>query len=122
MTSPETSRGYFAIGAERMSKSLNLGNLMRSAHAFGAAFTFTIGASYSALEAIADTSRGSQHLPHYDWKSVDQLVLPRGCKLVGIELLDDAIELRAFCTRSRPRTYWGPRRARCRRSFSGAAT
>lgn len=96
MTSPETSRGYFAIGAERMSKSLNLGNLMRSAHAFGAAFTFTIGASYSALEAIADTSRGSQHLPHYDWKSVDQLVLPRGCKLVGIELLDDAIELPRF--------------------------
>ena len=31
---PPTARGYFAIGAERMSKSLNLGNLMRSAHGF----------------------------------------------------------------------------------------
>ena len=41
---PPTPRGYFAIGAERSSKALNLGNLMRSAHAFGASFTFTIGA------------------------------------------------------------------------------
>jgi hypothetical protein len=41
-------RGYFAIGAERISKALNLGNLMRSAHGFGASFTFTIGASYQA--------------------------------------------------------------------------
>ena len=35
---PPTPRGYFAIGAERMSKALNLGNLMRSAHGFGAIF------------------------------------------------------------------------------------
>ena len=91
-----SARGYFAIGAERMSKSLNLGNLMRSAHAFGAAFTFTIGANYSALEAMADTSRGSQHLPHYDWGHLDEMALPRGCKLVGIELVEGAIELPVF--------------------------
>lgn len=89
-------RGYFAIGAERLSKSLNLGNLMRSAHAFGAGFTFTIGATYHALEAAADTSKGTQHLPHYNWRSLDQMALPEGCKLVGIELLDDAIDLPAF--------------------------
>ena len=29
---PPLGRGYFAIGAERISKALNLGNLMRSAH------------------------------------------------------------------------------------------
>ena len=45
-------RGYFAIGAERVSKALNLGNLMRAAHGFGASYTFTIGASYAALEAF----------------------------------------------------------------------
>ncbi len=56
-TWPPTARGYFAIGAERMSKSLNLGNLMRSAHGFGASFTFTVGATYQALEAQADTSK-----------------------------------------------------------------
>lgn len=104
----DTSRGYFAIGAERMSKSLNLGNLMRSAHAFGASFTFTIGAAYSALEAIADTSRGSQHLPHYDWRSVGEMVLPRGCVLVGIELLDDAIDLPRFLHPPRAAYILGP--------------
>lgn len=92
----QNGRGYFAIGAERMSKSLNLGNLMRSAHGFGAAFTFTIGATYSALEAMADTSRGNLHLPHYDWRGVDEIALPRGCKLVGVELLDEAIDLPQF--------------------------
>ena len=33
-------RGYFAIGAERISKPMNLGALMRTGHAFGASFVF----------------------------------------------------------------------------------
>jgi tRNA G18 (ribose-2'-O)-methylase SpoU len=93
---PALPRGYFAIGAERISKALNLGNLMRSAHGFGASFTFTIGAAYQALEARADTSKGSQHLPHYNWGSVEELALPQGCRLVGVELLDEAIDLPSF--------------------------
>lgn len=93
---PPMPRGYFAIGAERMSKALNLGNLMRSAHGFGASFTFTVGATYQALEARADTSKGQTHLPHYNWRSLEEMTLPVGCKLVGIELLDDAIDLPSF--------------------------
>src|SRR5947207_16003817 len=93
---PALPRGYFAIGAERISKSLNLGNLMRSAHGFGAAFTFTIGASYQALEARADTSKGRQHLPHYSWGNVAELALPEGCRLIGVELLDEAVDLPSF--------------------------
>lgn len=93
---PPKARGYFAIGAERSSKALNLGNLMRSAHAFGASFTFTIGAQYQALEARADTSKGHWHLPHYNWLNPSEMVLPKGCKLVGIELLDEAISLPSF--------------------------
>jgi len=95
-TPPHTTRGYFAIGAERMSKSLNLGNLMRSAHGFGAHFTFTVGATYAALEARADTSKGQWHLPHYNWPALADMALPVGCTLVGIELTDDAIELPTF--------------------------
>lgn len=90
------ARGYFGIGVERISKALNLGNLMRSAHGFGASFTFTIGATYAALEARADTSKGAQHLPHYNWASPAELVLPAGCRLVGVELLEDAIDLPSF--------------------------
>lgn len=93
---PPEPRGYFAIGAERMSKALNLGNLMRSAHGFGASFTFTIGANYQALEARSDTSKGQWHLPHYNWSGLDEMALPQGCKLVGIELIDAAIDLPSF--------------------------
>ena len=93
---PPKARGYFAIGAERSSKALNLGNLLRSAHAFGASFTFTIGAQYQALEARADTSKGHWHLPHYNWENPDEMVLPKGCRLVGIELLDEAVALPSF--------------------------
>jgi tRNA G18 (ribose-2'-O)-methylase SpoU len=93
---PPSPKGYFAIGAERMSKSLNLGNLMRSAHAFGASFTFTVGATYQALEARADTSKGQWHIPHYNWASAAEMALPQGCKLVGVELIDEAIDLPNF--------------------------
>ena len=103
-------RGYFAIGAERISKALNLGNLMRSAHGFGASFTFTIGATYQALEARADTSKGAQHLPHYDWASVEELALPSGCRLVGVELLDTAIDLPSFHHPAQAAYVLGPER------------
>jgi tRNA G18 (ribose-2'-O)-methylase SpoU len=103
-------RGYFGIGAERISKALNLGNLMRSAHGFGASFTFTIGATYEALEARADTSKGSQHLPHYDWTQPNELVLPAGCRLVGVELLEDAIDLPSFHHPAQAAYVLGPER------------
>lgn len=79
-----------------MSKALNLGNLMRSAHGFGASFTFTIGATYRALEARADTSKGQLHLPHYNWANLAEMQLPQGCALVGVELIDEAIDLPSF--------------------------
>jgi tRNA G18 (ribose-2'-O)-methylase SpoU len=101
-------RGYFAIGAERMSKSLNLGNLMRSAHGFGAAFTFTLGAQYRSHEAFPDTSKAARHVPHYNWARLDDLVLPEGCKLVGVELIDGAIDLPNFLHPARAAYVLGP--------------
>ncbi len=107
---PPTPRGYFAIGAERISKALNLGNLMRSAHGFGASFTFTVGATYQALEARADTSKGQDHLPHYNWSTPDEIALPDRCSLVGIELIDEAIDLPSFRHPQRAAYVLGPER------------
>jgi tRNA G18 (ribose-2'-O)-methylase SpoU len=107
---PALPRGYFAVGAERISKSLNLGNLLRSAHAFGASFTFTIGATYQALEARADTSKGALHIPHFNWATPDEMALPKGCRLVGIELLDEAIDLPSFRHPLRAAYVLGPER------------
>jgi tRNA G18 (ribose-2'-O)-methylase SpoU len=107
---PPVNRGYFAIGAERISKSLNVGNLMRSAHGFGASFTFTVGATYQAREAAADTSKGIQHLPHYSWAGIEDMALPQGCMLVGIELIEEAIELPSFRHPLRAAYVLGPER------------
>lgn len=90
-------RGYFAIGAEGLSKRMNLGTLMRSAHAFGASFFFTVDAEQKLRKAPpSDTSKSIGHLPTFTWDSVDTMDLPRGCQLVGIELTDDSIDLPSF--------------------------
>lgn len=90
-------RGYFAVGAEGLSKRMNLGNLMRSAHAFGASFFFTVDASDAIRKAPpSDTSKSPGHLPYFSWPSVDTMDLPKGCQLVGVELTDDAIDLPSF--------------------------
>jgi tRNA G18 (ribose-2'-O)-methylase SpoU len=92
-----TQRGYFGVGCEGISKGFNLGNLVRSAHAFGASFFFTVGASVSYREVKAsDTSHADIHLPFYAHDTLADLVLPKECELVGVELLDDAVDLPSF--------------------------
>jgi tRNA G18 (ribose-2'-O)-methylase SpoU len=91
------SRGYFGIGAEGVSKSANVGALLRTGHAFGAAFCFTIGSGWDARAArTADTADTPLHVPMWRFASVGELLLPGGCALVGIELLDDAVDLPSF--------------------------
>ena len=115
-------RGYFAIGVEGISKPMNVGNLMRSAHAFGASFFFTVDARYRAAEARSDTSKAPEHMPVYNWAKLADMVLPQGCALVGVELTEDAVELPSFGHPLRAAYVLGPERgslspallARCR--------
>ena len=104
------SRGYFAIGVEGISKAVNLGNLMRSAHAFGASFVFTVGADEKALEMRFDTSKAATHLPLYHWRSLAELRLPKGCSLVGVEILEEAADLPSFPHPLRAAYVLGPER------------
>ena len=90
-------RGFFGVGVEGISKEMNVGNLFRTAHAFGASFVFTVAAAYSRRGGgKADTSDTLAHVPFYEFQTPDQLMLPAGCKLVGVELLDDSVELPSF--------------------------
>lgn len=90
-------RGFFAMGVEGLSKPMNLGNLMRSANAFGAHFVFTVAADRRLSGRVpADTSKSQNHVPYYAWPDVDAMDLPRGCRLVGVELIDEAIDLPSF--------------------------
>ncbi len=90
-------RGYFGIGLEGVSKPMNAGNLFRSAHAFGASFIFTIAAEFSyGRIRHADTSATPGEVPFHEYDRVADLALPKGCRLVGVELAEDAVELPSF--------------------------
>jgi len=90
-------RGYFGIGIEGVSKPMNLGGLLRTAHAFGASFVFTIGGLVSRRQIEnADTSSAMANLPLHEYADLDALQLPRGCRLVGVELLVDAVDMPSF--------------------------
>ncbi len=92
-----SARGYFGIGVEGVSKSANVGALLRTAHAFGASFCFTIGAGWDSRAArLADTADTPTHVPLWRFADLDAMALPAGCALVGIELLDGATELPSF--------------------------
>lgn len=91
-------RGYFGIGVEGISKAFNVGNLFRTAHAFDASFVFSIGAHLKAREvAKSDTSRALLgHIPYHEWDRVSDMSLPKGCALVAVELIEDAVALPSF--------------------------
>ncbi|KAA5606903.1 RNA methyltransferase [Roseospira marina] len=90
-------RGYFGIGVDGVSKAYNVGSVFRSAHAFGAGFVFTVAAQYERPRGHAtDTSDSVGQVPFYTFPNAASLVLPEGCKLVGIELFEDSIELPSF--------------------------
>ena len=105
------TRGYFGIGVEGISKAMNVGSIMRSAHAFGASFVFTVGAAYQQGEGgKSDTSDALEHLPLYEFDDAIGLRLPKGCALVGVELIDEAADLPSFRHPSRCAYVLGPER------------
>ena len=90
-------KGYFGIGVEGVSKAVNVGTLFRTAHAFDAAFVFTLRAQYNRREgALSDTSDTPRSVPTYHFADLESFRLPLGCRLVGVEITDDAIELPSF--------------------------
>ena len=90
-------RGYFGIGVEGISKEYNVGNLVRSAHAFGASFFFSI-APVVDIEAmrVSDTADSFDHLPYHQYDSVESMIMPDKCALVGVEFVEDSVELPSF--------------------------
>jgi tRNA G18 (ribose-2'-O)-methylase SpoU len=102
-------RGYFAIGVEDISKPHNAGNLMRSAHAFGASFFFAVAPDidFAALRQ-SDTSEAAFHMPFYQYETPEALTLPRGCRLIGVEFLPEAEDLPSFRHPTQAAYVFGP--------------
>lgn len=90
-------RGFFGIGVEGVSKEMNVGNLFRSAHAFDASFVFTVRAAYTRRGGgRSDTSDSLAHVPFYEFPNIESMMLPEGCSLVGVELIEDSVDLPSF--------------------------
>jgi tRNA G18 (ribose-2'-O)-methylase SpoU len=90
-------RGYFGIGVEGISKPMNLGAVLRTAHAFHASFAFSIDALFDVDAVLAsDTSIAFNSLPVQLYDRVEDFSLPIGCRLIGIEITDRAIDLPSF--------------------------
>lgn len=102
-------RGYFGIGVEGISKEGNVGNLVRSSHAFGASFFFAIAPNVD-IRAMrsSDTSDAFDHVPYYQYESVAQIDLPKGCQIVGVEFVEDAVDLPSFRHPTRAAYVLGP--------------
>ncbi len=102
------TRGYFGIGVEGISKPMNFGNLSRTAYGFGASFVFTVSPGRRIDAPPSDTARSQDHMPWFNYDSHENMLLPDGCRLVGVELTPDAIELPSFRHPTRAAYVLGP--------------
>jgi len=95
-------RGYFGIGIDNASKRGNMGNLLRTAHAFGASFAFAVNPKVVAhsgelvTKDFTDTSKSHQQIPFFNYRSAKEVDIPQGCRLVGVEICEGAIDLPSF--------------------------
>ncbi len=103
-------RGYFGIGIEGVSKPMNLGALFRTAHAFDTSFVFSIDPHHKVRSGLSDTSKALGHVPYFEWASPAEMAPPEGCKIVAVELTDDAVDLPSFAHPQRACYVLGPER------------
>lgn len=115
-------RGYFGIGVEGISKPMNLGAVLRTAHAFNASFAFAINAAFDVRAVLAsDTSVALNNMPVQLYDDVAAFTLPLGCRLIGIEITEDAIDLPSFTHPLAAAYVLGAERIRSRRRCRTAA-
>lgn len=88
--------GYFGIGCINMKNPINYGTLFRTAQVLGADFIFLIGKRFKAQ--TSDTMKSFKHIPLYQYDSFEDFNknLPYGCKVIGIELSDEAEDIYEF--------------------------
>lgn len=87
---------FFGIGIQNGKTPENLGVLWRSAQNLGASFIFTIGNRYA--KQACDTHNAVKAMPYFHYDTFDDFFnnLPKGARIVGVELTDDAQDLENF--------------------------
>ena len=87
---------FFGIGIQNGKTPENLGMLWRSAQNLGASFIFTIGNRYA--KQACDTHNAVKAMPYYHYENFDDFFnhLPKGVRVVGVEITEDAEALETF--------------------------
>lgn len=88
--------GYSAIGVFRGKTKHNLGTLWRSAYILGAQYIFTVDGRYK--KQSSDVLRTWARIPLFNYNDFDDLLnnIPFDCRLVGVEIDDNAEFLHDF--------------------------
>lgn len=87
---------FFGIGIQNGKTPENLGVLWRSAQNLGASFIFTIGNRYA--KQASDTHDAVKAMPYFHYETFGEFFknLPKGARLVGVELTKTATDLETF--------------------------
>jgi len=87
---------FFGIGILNGKTPENLGVLWRSAQNLGASFIFTVGNRYA--KQACDTHNAVKSMPYFHYENFEEFYknLPKGARLVGVELTDGAQPLETF--------------------------
>ena len=87
---------FFGIGIQNGKTPENLGVLWRSAQNLGASFIFTIGNRYA--KQACDTHNAVKAMPYFHYNTFDDFLnnLPKGARIVGVELNNEAQNLETF--------------------------
>ena len=91
------NRGFFGVAIFDAKHEANVGALWRSASVFGASFIATVGAKrYKSMRS--DTMKSHRHIPLFHFNNIEDLKehLPNGCRLIGVELTNDSVQLQKF--------------------------
>ncbi len=90
------SNEFFGIGIQNGKTPENLGVLWRTAQNMGASFIFTIGNRYA--KQASDTHNAVKMMPYFHYDTFEDFYthLPKGARLVGVELTEVAEPLEDF--------------------------
>ena len=91
-----SKEGYYAIGIYRGKTEHNIGTLWRSAFILGASYIFTVGQRYK--KQTSDVLKTWSRIPLFHYKTFEELLnnIPYDCRLIGVEMTEDAEELHEF--------------------------
>ncbi|RMB62840.1 TrmH family RNA methyltransferase [Dokdonia sinensis] len=90
------SNEFFGIGIQNGKTPENLGVLWRSAQNLGASFIFTIGNRYA--KQASDTHNAVKAMPYFHYNTFEDFYahLPKGARIVGVEMDEKAEPLEDF--------------------------